>query len=59
MFFGYDRIFRWTTEVDSWNLKELINLYCYGTNGDDAVVEDAFGENLNHSDNNLTLAACF
>lgn len=40
MFFGYDRIFRWANQ-NKWDIQQFNDLYCYGSNEDYEVVEDA------------------
>lgn len=41
LFFGYDRIFRWAAQAKTWDLEEFARLYCYGSNADLEIVEDA------------------
>jgi asparagine synthase (glutamine-hydrolysing) len=41
LFFGYDRVFRWAAESESFDLRGFDRLYSYGGHEDDEVLEDA------------------
>lgn len=41
LFAGYDRIFRWSGDAPTWDLREFAARYCYGSQPDLDVVEDA------------------
>ncbi len=41
LFAGYDRIFRWASAAPAWDLREFARHYCYGSQLDLDVVEDA------------------
>ena len=41
LFWGYDRIFKWANSIDSIQLNEFDNKYCYGSNQDDEVIDFA------------------
>jgi len=43
LFFGYDRIFRWAAESESFCLREFDKAYCYGSHKDDEVIDAALG----------------
>ncbi|BFT75373.1 asparagine synthase (glutamine-hydrolyzing) [Paenibacillus sp. P36] len=41
LFFGYDRIFRWASSVNNWDVQAFSEYYSYGSHGDLEIVEDA------------------
>lgn len=43
LFFGYDRIFSWAAGSDDFSLREFDKAYCYGSHGDDKIIDAALG----------------
>ncbi len=41
LFWGYDRIFKWAVKKKKINYQEFDNIYCYGSNKDDEVIDFA------------------
>lgn len=58
LFFGYDRIFRWASECDNWDLAGFAERYCYGSHDDFDIVEDALSPFQHHGDP-ITIVAHF
>lgn len=58
LFFGYDRIFRWAAGAAEFDLREFARLYCYGSNEDLEIVEDAIAP-FRHLPTPLATVAAF
>lgn len=58
LFFGYDRIFRWAANAQTWNSTEFARLYSYGSHDDLEIVEDALRPFL-HRETPLDIVAHF
>jgi asparagine synthase (glutamine-hydrolysing) len=41
LFGGYDRMFSWSANAENWDIDEFTRRYCYGSDDDREVVEDA------------------
>lgn len=48
LFFGYDRIFRWASSTQEWDLAEFSRLYSYGSHDDLEIIEDALEPFMHH-----------
>ncbi len=40
LFFGYDRIFRWASSAEKWNLEEFTKHYAYGAKDDYEIIDE-------------------
>jgi len=59
LFFGYDRIFRWAAEAETWDLKEFSARYSYGAHDDLEIVEDALAPFVEAGSTPLDIVARF
>ncbi|HVU15775.1 MAG TPA: asparagine synthase (glutamine-hydrolyzing) [Candidatus Didemnitutus sp.] len=59
LFGGYDRIFRWAAGAPTWDWNEFAQRYCYGSQDDMAVVEDAVAPYLSRGSPLAIVSAFF
>jgi len=50
LFFGYDRVFRWAAQAETWDVDQFIRLYAYGSHDDREIVEDALAPFVHRRD---------
>jgi asparagine synthase (glutamine-hydrolysing) len=59
LFAGYDRIFRWASAAPVWDVREFARHYCYGSQMDVDVVEDAVAPFADRGDAYAVTSAFF
>lgn len=58
LFFGYDRIFKWASSTNVFNIEKFSELYSYGSNNDIEIVENALSPFIDYG-SPLDIVAAF